>query len=115
MLGDQIRAVLRVTAHAKRRLWPRMIELRVDEARRGGAAERDRLSGGEVIRLELQALPVDEVLPVRGDPEDLLRGERPLLDEGALARHRVDAVDVRLRRLVIRDVRAGIAANGPDA
>src|SRR4051812_22813127 len=92
-----------------------MIVLRVHEARRRCSTQLDGFASGEIVRLILEALPVDELLAIGRDAEDLATKQLTLFDQRALAGHGVDTIDVGARRLVIRREGAGVAADCPDA
>src|SRR5262249_24951346 len=113
MLRDHRFAVRRVAGDAVRRLRTRLIELEIDEARRRRPAERLGRRAVEVVRLELVVLPVEEVVAVRGNAEDVLPSQHVLRDERSLTGARVDTIDVRRGPLVVGDVPARISADRP--
>ena len=90
-----------------------MIVLGIDEADLCVAAERLRGARVHVVGLELGVLPVDEVVAVGRDADDVLPDQLALFDQCPLAGRRVDAIDVRRGELVIGDVGARVAADRP--
>ena len=92
-----------------------MIEVAVDETDVGSPAERLRCRGVERVRLDLAVLPVEEVVAVRRNPEHVLADQLILEDQLPLAGGGIDSVDVRGRRLVVGDVAARVAPDGPAA